>query len=214
MRDTIVGLALASLFLGGLFALPRLFPHEGLQQTSGQIAAEIEPGFMGVRQIGSWILTCGPARPKAVPLPFSLGPDSRASPAMGNTNTLGRCRAFMAFRRKTNPQQVVMLLNFRLIGRNQRLTALVRIPPRAKKGDNVSFRLGQKVLNLPVSACDRQSCLAAASLAPNQEAMLFAQPYGELFLPPVPNGRRPAVHVSFAGLRAATSAMRRAEAGE
>lgn len=214
MRDTIIGLALALLFLAGLFALPRFFPHEELQQTPAQAAADIEPGFAGVRQIGPWILTCGPVRPKPVPLPFSFAPGRRAAPATTDMNALGRCRTFMAFRRKADPRQVVMLLNFRLLGRSQRLAVLVRIPPRARKGDVVSFRLGQKVLNLPVSLCDKQSCLAAASLAPEQEAMLLARPATQLFLPPGPNGKRLAVRVPLLGLRAATGAMRRAEAGE
>ncbi|HSM96467.1 MAG TPA: invasion associated locus B family protein [Rhizomicrobium sp.] len=214
MRNTIVGLALALLFLAGLFALPQFFPHQELQLNPAQVAAKIEPGFKGARRIGPWILACGPARAKSVPLPFSFAPGKRAAPAMNDMSALGRCRTFMAFRPKANPKRIILLLNFRLLGHNQRLAALVRIPPRAKKGDLVSFRLGQKVLNLPVSACDKQSCLAAGSLTPNQEAMLFAQRGTELLLPPGPNGKRLAVRVPLVGLRAATGAMRRAEAGE
>jgi hypothetical protein len=214
MRDTIVGLVLALLFLAGLFALPRFVPHEALRQTPAQVAAKIEPGFAGVREIGPWTLACGPKHPKTIPLPFSFGPGKRGAPAIGDANALGRCRTFLAFRRKADPKQVVMLLNFRLLGRSQRLAALVRIPPRAKKGDIVSFRLGGNMLNLPVSVCDRRSCLAAGSLAPKQEGLLFARPIGEILLPPLPNGKRPAVRVPLGGLRLATGAMRRAEAGE
>src|ERR1700757_295726 len=137
MRNTVIGLALALLFLAGLFALPHLSPHAELQTTPAEIAGKIEPGFTGARKIGPWILTCGAARPKAVPLPFSFGSGRRAAPVtMGNT--LGRCRTFMLFRRKADPRQVVMLLNFRLIGQDQRLAVMVRIPPRAKKSDLVS----------------------------------------------------------------------------
>ena len=214
MRNTVVGLALALLFLAGLFALPRFFPQKELQTTPAQIAAKIEPGFSGVRRIGPWVLTCPPARFKTVPLPFSFAPSRRATPAIDGANALGRCRTFMAFRPKANPKQVVMLLSFRLLGRSQRLALLVRIPPRAKKGDMIGFELGQKVLNLPVIACDERSCLATSSLSPSQEAMLFAQRGAELLLPQGPNGKRVAARVPIAGLRAATSAMRRAEAGE
>ncbi|HEY2033630.1 MAG TPA: invasion associated locus B family protein [Rhizomicrobium sp.] len=202
------------LFLAALFTLPWFFPHEELQRTPAEIAAKIEPGFTGVRKIGPWFLTCGPVRPKTAPLPFSFGTGRRAAPVVADANTLGRCRTFLALRRKADPKQVLMLLNFRLIGQDQKLAVLVRIPPRAKNGDVVNFRLGHKGLNLPISACDNQSCLAAGSLAPKQEAVLFAQRTGELLFPPGPSGKRLAVRVPFVGLRAAVGAMRRAQAGE
>lgn len=214
MRDTIVGLALALLFLAGLFALPRFSPHEELQTTPAMVAAKIEPGFSGVRQIGPWLLACGPARKKAVPLPFSFGPAKPGVPAADDGQGLGRCRTFIAFRRKADPRQAILLLNFRVLGQTQRLTAVVRIPPGAQKGQAVTFAIGRKALNLPVSACEKGSCLAAGSLLPKQEALLYSGANTKLLLPPRPDGKRLAVQVPILGLRAAVGAMRRAQAGE
>lgn len=214
MRDTIVGLVLALLFLAGLFALPRFFPHEELQTTPAQIAGKIEPGFSGARQIGPWLLRCGPVRKKAVPIPFSFGPAKPGAPTVGSEQGLGRCRTFIAFRRKADPRQIVLLLNFRLLGQAQRLAALIRIPPNAKKGEVVTIEIGQKALNLPISVCEKGSCLAAGSLLPKQESLLYSQPVAELLLPRGPKGKRLALRVPLFGLRAAVGAMRRAQAGE
>lgn len=211
MRNTVAGVVLALLFLAGLFALPHIFPRENLQTTPADVAAKIEPGFSGVRQIGRWVLTCGPARKKSVPFPFSFGP---ARPAASDAEDLGRCRTFMAFRRKGAVNEVALLISFRLLGSRQHLAAIVRMPPGIKKGELVTIRLGRKALNLPVSLCEKGSCVAMASLTPRQEGLLYTTPVGEILLPPGPKGKRLAVRVPLPALHAATAAMRRAEAGE
>lgn len=211
MRNTVIALALGLLFLAGLFALPRFFAHKLPQTAPAQTAAQIEPGFAGVRRIGPWILACTPARKKPVPLPFSFGP---AKPAAQTGQSIGRCRTFIAFRRKADPQQVILLLNFRLLGRAQRLVMLIRVPPGAKKGDIFTIRLGEKMLKLPVSSCEAGSCLAAGSLTPREEALFYESGAAQLALPPGKNGKRLAVRVPLQGLRAAVSAMRRAQIGD
>lgn len=213
MRNTVIGLALALLFLAGLFALPRFSSHENIGVLPAQVAARVEPGFSGVRKIGPWILACAPAHKKAVPLPFSFGPAKTAASAAGD-QPLGRCRTFMAFHRKDDPKQVVLMLTFRVLGRAEKLAVLIRIPPVAKKGDIVLFRLGQRVMKLPVSVCQKGSCVAAGALLPKQEAMLYGANPAELLLPAAQNGKRLAVRVPMLGLRPAISAMRRAQVGD
>lgn len=212
MRSTIVGVALAALFLAALFALPKFFPREDMVTTPAQIAGAIEPGFVGARQLGPWILVCKVAVKKTAPLPFSFG-GAKNTPAVGTASQLGRCRTFVAFRPKKFPKRIVALITFRLLGPNQRLAMIVHMPPLAKTGDLVSLIWGKKALNLPVSVCEKGFCVATGALAAPQEAVILAQPGGQLILPPNPAGKRLALNVPFFGLRAAISAMRRAEAG-
>ena len=211
MRNTVLGVALSLLFIIGLFALPRFFPHEGLQLTPMRAAAGIEPGFRGTRRIGPWTLVCGPAHKKAVPIPFSLG--ARGSLAV-DAQDLGRCRTFIAFRRKADPKKIALLVNFRVMGKAQRLAVFIRMPPIAKKGQTVTVQAGKQALSLPISACEPGSCLAGGVLIPKQELLFYARGGVELLLPQNSDGKRPALHLPFWGLRAAADAMRRAQAGE
>jgi hypothetical protein len=109
---------------------------------------------------------------------------------------------------------VILLVNFRALAQTQRIAVVVRFPPVAKKGDKLTLRLGQKALNLPVSVCEKGSCVAAGSLTPKQEQLRYGPRVGEILLPPVANGKRPALRLPLMGLRVAIGAMRRAQVGE
>ena len=213
MRNTLAATMLAVLFIAAMFALPRFLPHTPGRVMPGLAAAKIEPGFTGVQRIGLWTLVCAPPSPKSVPLPFTFGPRKPVAPST-RTAALGRCRALIVYRRKDDPKRAALVVTFRLIGPQQKLAMVVRMPPTAKKGDVATLRLGKGMLNLPVSACDGQICVAMGAFAPRTEASLFAQPMGQLVLPPGPEGKRVAVTVPLRALRPAVDAMRRAQTGD
>jgi hypothetical protein len=213
MRNTLVAAVLAVLFIAAMFALPRFLPSAPNRIAPSVAAAGIEPGFTGVQRIGLWTLVCAPKAPKSVPLPFSFGPRKPAAPAAGAA-ALGRCRALIVYRRKDDPKRAAMAVTFRLIGPQQKLAMVVRMPPIAKKGDVATLRLARGVVNLPVSACDAQICVAMGAFAPRTEAGLLVQSEGELALPLSPEGKRVVVAVPLRALRAVVDAMRRAQTGD
>lgn len=193
MRNMIVGTVLAILLVAGLFALAHYFrPSVGLQDPAS-VAAEVQPGFVGVKRMGPWLLVCRPAPKDAAPA------------------KLGRCQVSLIYRRQKNPKQTVLVLTFRTQGPKQSLVAILVVPPIVKKGEEMDIQAGPKVLRLPVSVCKPTECAAAVELAPKGEADLLSAQNGALFFPPNASGKRTGVPVPFMGLTSAISAMRRAQ---
>ena len=213
MRNTIIGAILALLFLAGLFALPKYFPHQTVVMNPTDVAAKIEPGFTGAKQIGPWVLVCDRAANSQAAIPFSWGATKGAPAAATADNSAGRCRTILAFRRKGNPKQIMLLITFRTLSHGQRLALIVHLPPIAKKGDPVSLVWGKQGFTMPISACNKAACAAMGALDPRGEAQLTRVKGANLLLPPGANGKRLTVGVPFAGLPQALGAMRRAEAG-
>jgi invasion protein IalB len=197
MRNSIVGLVLAAILLGCLFALAKYDPPQGFQTTPASAAAKIDPGFTGEQQIGAWTLVC------------TAGPNSAAGI---KPDAFGRCRVNLAYRRKDDPRQVVMVVAMRLLGPQQHLAVIVVLPPIVKMGDELDMQVDQRILKLPVSNCKDGRCVALAALGTAGETQLLNGKSGVLVFPPDATGKRGAVGVPFAGLQAAIAAMRKAEA--
>jgi invasion protein IalB len=195
MRNSIIGLVLAVILVGGLFALAKYNPPQGFQTTPGSSAAKVQDGFTGVQQIGAWTLGC------------AQGPGHAAL----KEGDFGRCRVNLAFRRKDNPQQVVMVVALRLVGPQQHLAVIVILPPIVKKGDEIDMQVDQRQLKLPVSNCVTDRCVALVALGPSGETQLLAGQSGALVFPPDANGKRGVISLPIVGLSDAVSAMRRAE---
>jgi invasion protein IalB len=196
MRNYLIGLVLAVILVGGLFALAKYDPPANLAVTSANSAADVTSGFSGAQQIGAWTLACPP------------GPNNHAQLA---ADAFGRCRVNLAYRRKDDPKQVVMVIAMRLLGPDQHLAVIVILPPIVKQGDTLEMHVGQAMLKLPVSTCKDNRCAALAALAANGETELLNGPGGVLVFPADPSGKRAGVQVPFAGLKAAIAAMRKAE---
>lgn len=193
MRNMIVGAVLAVALVAGLFALAHYNrPNIGMQDPASA-AADVQPGFIGTKAIGPWLLICKPG-PKA-----------------GGDNGLGHCQLSLIYHRKESPKQVVLILTFRVQGAAQHLVAIVVVPPIVKQGDVMTMQAGNKLLKLPISVCKKTECAAAVTLAPKGEADLLSVPSAALFFPPAANGKRSGVPVPFVGLPAAVDALRRAE---
>ena len=193
MRNMIVGTVLAVALIAGLFALAHYYPAKIGMEDPMSAAADIQPGFVGTKAVGPWLLICKPG------------------PKVTSDKSLGRCQLSLIYHRKENAKQVVLVLTFRVQGPAQHLVAIVVVPPVVKQGDVMDLQAGTKLLKLPISICKKTECAAAATLAPKGEADLLSVPSAALFFPPAANGKRSGVPVPFVGLTAAIEAMRRAE---
>ena len=196
MRNYLIGLVLAVVLVGGLFALAKYNPPPNFGTNPAGSAATIASGYSGVQQIGAWTLACQP------------GPNNHAQLA---ADAFGRCRTNLAYRRKDDPKQVVMVIAMRLLGPDQHLAVIVILPPIVKEGDGLELHVDRSVLKLPVSTCKAGKCAALAAVGAAGEAQLLNGQSGVLVFPPDPTGKRAGVAVPFTGLKAAIDAMRRAE---
>ncbi len=221
MRNTVIGAVLAVFFVAALFAMAHFAPHKPKLPSPDQSAAQVEQGFVGTKMIGPWQLIClaSPAvvgqtgAAPAAPMPLSLTPSSRTpvAPPPPKQISLGRCRVTLEYRQKTNPKLVVMSVNFRLAGEAQKLLMVVRLPPVAKKGDDLVLRLDRGGLKLPVAGCQKEGCMAAGALGAQAQTGIFAASQAQLILPPGANGKRVVLPFPIKGLSAAITAMHRAE---
>jgi|SRR5579871_3496877 len=192
MRDTVVGFALAIVFLALLFAAPQLLPH-GIEATTQAEIAQISKGFSGTRFIGSWVLVCSkpPSRPKS-------------------QGQIGPCRMARAYR--DNNGRLILTLAFRYAGMPKVLTMIVRFPPIGRKGQFLLLVLGkQSTLKLPVFACAKDSCVAVGALVPAATSLLLSSPQARVVLPPTQDGKQFTIRIQLDGLPEALSGMQRAE---
>jgi invasion protein IalB len=198
MGRALVGVVLAALLVGGLWAASTMMPPKGLSLLPSDQSASVDKNFSGSKQIGPWALAC----------------DTREKHAAANANdkTFGRCRLVLIYRRSDNTKQIVMVLNFRILANRGNLGLIAALPPVLKKGDILDLVWGKKSMKLPVSFCrEKVECVAVIGLTRQAEADLTSGPNAVLALPPGPDGKRAAIRVPLAGLKDAIAAMRRAE---
>ncbi len=196
MKNVVLGVVLAFVFLAGLFAAAHYLKRPTPEAEAQAASESIKPGFVGNKQIGVWTLTCAD---KARNIPAKDG-----KPAI----TIGRCRVTLQLRRRDNPQRVAMGLNFRFIG--PRLTIVLRIPPFARRGDDLVVEFGRKGLKLPVAGCGKTECIAIAGLPDKTDNQVFAGHRGAVIFPAGSNGKRRIIPFPITGLSDAVSALKHA----
>jgi invasion protein IalB len=216
MRDTVIGIVLAVLFLAGMFAAMEL--RSGSGSEAGQSASEVQPGFVGVKAIGPWHLTCREPQPGAVssaktPIPFSLNPNPRtaAAVAAAAADPFGRCRTVFILRRKDNPNAAILAVAFRYVQATGKLVLIVHFPAFAKAGDPLVLRLGKGGVRLQVNDCGANGCMSMGALSQQIQDLILASPSGVLVFPAKQNGKPLGMVLPFTGLGDALAAMRRAE---
>jgi Invasion associated locus B (IalB) protein len=220
MRDLVVGLVLAVLLIGGLFAADYKFgPSQRpvpLAQEAAQIAdkasADIHPGYVGTKMIGLWQLACTD-KPTVVNVPVqdASHPASATNPPKTEAVQLGRCRTTLFYRRKDNPRMVMMAITFRFIGPQKSFGVFVLMPPIVKAGDVIALRIQQGFLKLPVQGCQEKGlCVARGALQPAAEQQFLSANGAQLIIPQ-PGGKVAALPLPLIGLSQAVSAMNRAE---
>lgn len=219
MRDLVVGLVLAVLLIGGLFAADKYAPNQRpvpLAQEAAQIAdtaaADVHPGFVGTKMIGLWQLACTD-KPTVVNVPVqdASKPADSTTPPKTEQVQLGRCRSTLFYRRKDNPRMVMMAITFRFIGPQHAFGVFVLMPPIVKAGDVIALRIQQGFLKLPVQGCqDKGLCVARGALQPGAEQEFLNAKGAQLVIPQA-GGKVAALPLPLIGLSQAVSAMSRAE---
>jgi invasion protein IalB len=195
MRDTVVGVLLAIIFLALLFAASRFLPH-GIEGVTRAEIAQIDKGFSGTKYIGSWTLACLPAR------------SGKATPS--SAASVGRCRMARAYR--DGYGQLVLAVAFRYAEPGNQLTMIVRFPLVGGKGQYLTLALGSKMnLRLPVFGCTKNACVAVGALIPAAESLLIAASKAQVVLPPAADGKQYTIVIRLDGLAPALAGMQRAE---
>lgn len=210
MRNVLIGLVSSAVLLAGLVFLASRHHAENIQ-IAGQAASDIEPGFIGTRQIGPWRLACVPQQKDAAPLPLTLTPFGKRGPHNTAAEGFGRCRLFLAFHRKDDPKQAVALLVFRILKRSGNLTVIAVVPPRAKDAAALYLRAGNKAARLRMANCNTTRCVAIATIPRAGEAALFSSSGRGLIVLRPKNGPYRLLGFPLQGVQAGIHAMRRAE---
>lgn len=217
MRDTVIGLVLAAILIGGLFAADKFAPDQRplspvaqANQSADTAAQDVHPGFTGTKMIGVWQLACTD-KPTVVNVPVQDPNHQASTPPKTEQIQLGRCRSTLFYRRKDNPRMVMMAITFRFVGPSKSFGVFVLMPPIVKQGDVVALRIQQGFLKLPVQGCqDKGLCVARGALQPAAEQEFLSAKGAQLIIPQA-NGKAAALPLPLVGLPQAVAAMTRAE---
>ena len=164
----LVGAALAMVALAAVYvALGAPAPSALFALARG--GQRITPGFIGVAEFGRWRVIC-------IPGPSSLDVDASAAPApQPNVKpATNACRINQEMPASAespavgpSPSQVIVAVNFSLVGPRRTPSAMLRLPPTARAGDVVTLRFDDSSeVKTMVRDCADRECLAAGSLRP------------------------------------------------
>ena len=218
MRNTIIGAFLAAVLVAGLFAAshyrsrpdgsraPALSPSE--------IAALLNPKFVGAQRIGEWKLVCGPGKE----LPRPPATDGRSGNSEGTAPReappppgwrIPRCRTMIGLRSAHKPEQQVGV-TFRQFGFKRVLALILRLPPNeVQNGDVVSVRLDRAEWQIPVRSCAEQFCLAIQSIKFVDVPTLEKSKQLVLSFKPASNSKKVVIAIPTSGLAESLEVMRR-----
>lgn len=169
-------------------AAPRMAPGAKYSPITG----EVEAGFVGIVNFGHWRLICDPASDKIRARQENI------------------CRLNQEVSTKDRPNDVILAANLRLIGRTQRATLALRLPPTARVGDKIVLRFGSYLLKVPVHECSAVQCLARTELDSDSWGQLLDASALQAVVP-ASQDRRALVDIPVDGLAQAAAAMSKAQ---
>jgi invasion protein IalB len=209
----LVGTALAVVALAALyFALGAPTPSELFAMARG--GQRITSGFIGVAEFGRWRVIC-------IPSPASLdGLDGSAVPAPppavkpggGNACRINQEMPASGENPATAPPaQVIVAINFSLVGSRRTPSAMLRLPPTARPGDVITLRFDDSsVVKTMVRDCADTECLAAGNLTPEDWQHLSATNSLQVTFPALAR-QWVILNLPVQGLAAAIDALDRAD---
>jgi len=230
MRNTLVGVVLAIVFIAAIFAAGHYGPKSltgtgpAAPGSGGMPPAEavtkIKPDFVGHTRIGDWSLVC--TEPRKLPKQPQMG--GGQPPASGASNSAGikmegpppgfmipRCLTVSLFPVPGHPAQAFRV-TFRLLGFKRRLAVFIQVPEDAGPGEQIGLKLNNRSLAVPVRACNevRARCLAAETFKPDVEAstIMTAKTLAFVFQPG-PDGKPRVTNASAYGLPETLATIRR-----
>jgi invasion protein IalB len=169
LRRTLIllGTALAVVALTALyFALGAPTPSELFAMARG--GQRITPGFIGVAEFGRWRVICipGPSSLDGLNASVVPGPQPAVKPGGGNACRINQEMPASGENPATAPAaQVIVAVNFSLVGPRRTPSAMLRLPPTARAGDVITLRFDDSsVVKTMVRDCADTECLAAGTL--------------------------------------------------
>jgi invasion protein IalB len=185
----------------------------------------IAPGFVGVAEFGRWRLICvpgpapldglgasaaaaQPAQPAAAPASGNACRINREMPASGDSPAAASTTNVPA----QVPGQVIVAVNFSLVGPRRTPSAMLRLPPTARAGDVITLRFDDSsMMKTMVRDCDANECLAAGTLTPDDWTHLSATNSLQLTFPALAR-QWVILNLPIEGLAAAIDALNSADA--
>jgi hypothetical protein len=175
LRRTLIllGTALAVVVLAVLyFAHGAPTPAELFALARG--GRRITPGFIGVAEFGRWRVICipGPASFDGLDASPAPTPQPSVKPSSGNACRINQEMPASGENPAASPAaqvpgQVIVAVNFSLVGPRRTPSAMLRLPPTARAGDVITLRFDDSsVVKTMVRDCADTECLAAGTLSP------------------------------------------------
>jgi invasion protein IalB len=171
LRRTLVllGTALAVAALAALyFAFGAPTSSELLAMARG--GKRITPGFIGVAEFGRWRVICIPGPSPLDGLDASAAPAPQVAVKLAGGNACRINQEMPASGENPaaaapSPAQVIVAVNFSLVGPRRTPSAMLRLPPTARAGDVITLRFDDSsVVKTMVRDCADTECLAAGTL--------------------------------------------------
>lgn len=223
MRRTLIllGVALAAVALAALyFAFGAPAPSELFAMARG--GQRIAPGFIGVAEFGRWRVICIPGPPSLDELDASPAPAPRpvVKPPGGNACRINQEMPASGENPGASPggqvpgqvqRQVIVAVNFSLVGPRRTPSAMLRLPPTARAGDVITLRFDDSsVVKTMVRDCADRECLAAGTLSPEDWQHLSATNSLQVIFPALAR-QWVILNLPVQGLAAAIDAYNRAD---
>jgi invasion protein IalB len=216
----LLGTALAVIALAALyFALGAPAPSELFAMARG--GQRITPGFIGVAEFGRWRLICvpGPSSLDALGASAAPAPQPNMKPSGENACRINQEMPASAQSpivpspaETPSPSQVIVAINFSLVGPRRTPSAMLRLPPTARAGDVITLRFDDSSqVKTMVRDCADAECLAAGTLTPEDWQHLSATNSLQLTFPALAR-QWVILNLPVQGLAAAIDALRSADA--
>lgn len=214
MRNTVLGTALAIVFLSALFAIAHFGPRGVATSQPGtsaaDVAARIRPDFTGTEHIGGWTLICSEQQRlgRLAGDGASFGATARPSPPARKNAQMPRCRALVFFGEDRQPLRR-MRVAFRVMGENRVASLFVWLPLALDRKQAVRLKLSTGEIDIPVAFCSPALCLAVWSIHKTQEPMLFSTKIAQLSIPATPGKSAFTLTIPTDGLAETVGLIRR-----
>ena len=219
MRRTLIllGAALAVVALAVFyFALGAPAPAELFAVARG--GPRITPGFIGMAEFGRWRLICIPGPSPLEGLGAPAAPAQADPPAANPAGGGNACRINQEMPASGEipaqgppPAQVIVAVNFSLVGPRRTPSAMLRLPPTARAGDVIALRFDDlSEVKTTVRDCTATECLAAGTLTPDVWQHLSATNSLQVMFPALAR-QWVILNLPVQGLAAAIDALDRAD---
>jgi invasion protein IalB len=202
--------AIAALVVGGAYVMAGA---PGLRQAQAFFHGKpaTPPGFTGTTAFEKWKLICA-AEPQseAVAGAVSAPDPATPEPAAPATHLVTTCRINQEVASKDRPDEVIMAVNFSVVGAAQRPALMLRLPSTAKANSAIALRIDDNSMTIPVRNCTDKECIAASELSDETWNRLLRASLLEISIPAA-GGQFVLLDLSLKGFADAVDALTAAQ---